>query len=487
MELNFTPTNSPISQTFTKTFDHDCIEMEEWNFLVLQERKWQVVDELVNFKSLFKCLVTTAFIAHRGYEYFRRESPQHILFHYGKIRRMPMKMEIEEDVSLYEQTIFSQGMEAENRYADIHEASSHEAEQLNKAQPEGKFSLSDVYANEKEAYEAYCNYGHNLGFSVRKDHHSFWPNSRKIKSKVFVCSEDIFFFPLAACMMRRREQDVAQDRMMGFRFGVAGEIGVTPPFVSASFVSSPPFVSSPFKQSMMPENCEWQKFETEQAEMFSFTAKWLSVYKTPDILFEFHGCQGQRGRACALAGVGSAGESTRRGQGHWRVSHHGRRATWAGSLAGGQAWAGSSNLGGQCGLISELVGSTGRVEDVKRWSGGTPASGGGLAKSRASGGGPAKCKASGGGPVESRASGGGPAKCRSSGGGPVESRASGGGPAKCRASGGGPAKSRTSGAGSAELRRQAVVRRNSDSGRGGARGQELSLFLLRNRLLQLSS
>ncbi|KAI0489317.1 hypothetical protein KFK09_029159 [Dendrobium nobile] len=38
----------------------------------------------------------------------------------------------------------------------------------------------------------YCNYAHNIGFSVRKDHHGFWANSRKIKSKDFVCSKSGF-------------------------------------------------------------------------------------------------------------------------------------------------------------------------------------------------------------------------------------------------------------------------------------------------------
>ncbi|XP_028557088.1 protein FAR1-RELATED SEQUENCE 5-like [Dendrobium catenatum] len=50
----------------------------------------------------------------------------------------------------------------------------------------------DVYVNEKEAYEAYCNYGQNLGFSVREDHYSYWPNSRNLKSKDFVCSKADF-------------------------------------------------------------------------------------------------------------------------------------------------------------------------------------------------------------------------------------------------------------------------------------------------------
>ncbi|KAL0926448.1 hypothetical protein M5K25_002682 [Dendrobium thyrsiflorum] len=43
--------------------------------------------------------------------------------------------------------------------------------------------------SEKEAYEMYCEYAHNAGFSVRKEHHSYWPNSRIIKSKDFVCSK----------------------------------------------------------------------------------------------------------------------------------------------------------------------------------------------------------------------------------------------------------------------------------------------------------
>ncbi|KAL0922196.1 hypothetical protein M5K25_006165 [Dendrobium thyrsiflorum] len=51
------------------------------------------------------------------------------------------------------------------------------------------FNISVAYKDEKEAYEAYCSYAHNNGFSVRKDHHSFWPNSRKIKTKDFVCSK----------------------------------------------------------------------------------------------------------------------------------------------------------------------------------------------------------------------------------------------------------------------------------------------------------
>ncbi|KAL0922877.1 hypothetical protein M5K25_006905 [Dendrobium thyrsiflorum] len=46
-----------------------------------------------------------------------------------------------------------------------------------------------VYRSEKEAYETYCEYAHNVGLSVRKEHHSYWPNSRSIKLKDFVCSK----------------------------------------------------------------------------------------------------------------------------------------------------------------------------------------------------------------------------------------------------------------------------------------------------------
>ncbi|KAI0526957.1 hypothetical protein KFK09_002553 [Dendrobium nobile] len=48
---------------------------------------------------------------------------------------------------------------------------------------------SAVYKDEKEVYECFYTYARDNGFSVRKDHHSFWPNSRKIKSKDFVCSK----------------------------------------------------------------------------------------------------------------------------------------------------------------------------------------------------------------------------------------------------------------------------------------------------------
>ncbi|XP_020703717.1 protein FAR1-RELATED SEQUENCE 5-like [Dendrobium catenatum] len=51
---------------------------------------------------------------------------------------------------------------------------------------------SGVYNSKKEAYEKYCQYAHSTRFSVRKDHHHFWPNIRKIKSKDFMCSKSGF-------------------------------------------------------------------------------------------------------------------------------------------------------------------------------------------------------------------------------------------------------------------------------------------------------
>ncbi|KAI0515936.1 hypothetical protein KFK09_008607 [Dendrobium nobile] len=66
----------------------------------------------------------------------------------------------------------------------------HESEsEPNLAGNSSGFNISAVYKDETEAYECFCTYAHDNGFSVRKDHHSFWPNSRKIKSKDFVCSK----------------------------------------------------------------------------------------------------------------------------------------------------------------------------------------------------------------------------------------------------------------------------------------------------------
>lgn len=50
------------------------------------------------------------------------------------------------------------------------------------------FLRSNV-CNENEAYESYRTYAHNVGFTVRKDHTSYWPNSRKLKSKDFICGK----------------------------------------------------------------------------------------------------------------------------------------------------------------------------------------------------------------------------------------------------------------------------------------------------------
>ncbi|XP_020683026.1 protein FAR1-RELATED SEQUENCE 6-like [Dendrobium catenatum] len=66
----------------------------------------------------------------------------------------------------------------------------HESEsEPNLAGNSSGFDISAIYKDETEAYECFCTYAHDNGFSVRKDHHSFWPNSRKIKSKDFVCSK----------------------------------------------------------------------------------------------------------------------------------------------------------------------------------------------------------------------------------------------------------------------------------------------------------
>ncbi|XP_020585896.1 protein FAR1-RELATED SEQUENCE 6-like [Phalaenopsis equestris] len=47
--------------------------------------------------------------------------------------------------------------------------------------------LETVVHNDKEAYGVYCAYAHHIGFSVRKEHDTFWPNSKNLKMKDFVC------------------------------------------------------------------------------------------------------------------------------------------------------------------------------------------------------------------------------------------------------------------------------------------------------------
>ncbi|KAH0460417.1 hypothetical protein IEQ34_011080 [Dendrobium chrysotoxum] len=49
-----------------------------------------------------------------------------------------------------------------------------------------------VYKCEKGAYEMYCKYAHNTGFSVRREHHNYLPNSIKIRCKDFICSKSGF-------------------------------------------------------------------------------------------------------------------------------------------------------------------------------------------------------------------------------------------------------------------------------------------------------
>ncbi|XP_020585155.1 protein FAR1-RELATED SEQUENCE 5-like [Phalaenopsis equestris] len=52
--------------------------------------------------------------------------------------------------------------------------------------------LETLVHNEKEAYEVYCAYAHQIGFSVHKDHATFWTNSKNIKTNNFVCGKTGF-------------------------------------------------------------------------------------------------------------------------------------------------------------------------------------------------------------------------------------------------------------------------------------------------------
>ncbi|KAI0524535.1 hypothetical protein KFK09_003909 [Dendrobium nobile] len=79
----------------------------------------------------------------------------------------------------------------------------------------------DVYVNEKEAYETYFNYGQNLGFSVREDHHSCWPNSINLKSKDFVCSKvDFKKLPDLNIQRKYQKSDTRDDCPAMIRFTV---------------------------------------------------------------------------------------------------------------------------------------------------------------------------------------------------------------------------------------------------------------------------
>ncbi|XP_020573853.1 protein FAR1-RELATED SEQUENCE 5-like [Phalaenopsis equestris] len=55
--------------------------------------------------------------------------------------------------------------------------------------PDTEKLLNAVVQNENEAYEQYCLYAHHIGFTVRKEHSGFWPNSKKLKTKDFVCGK----------------------------------------------------------------------------------------------------------------------------------------------------------------------------------------------------------------------------------------------------------------------------------------------------------
>ncbi|XP_020599053.1 putative protein FAR1-RELATED SEQUENCE 10 [Phalaenopsis equestris] len=49
--------------------------------------------------------------------------------------------------------------------------------------------LSSIIHNEEEAYESYRAYAHHVGFTVRKDHTTYWPNSKKLKVKDYICGK----------------------------------------------------------------------------------------------------------------------------------------------------------------------------------------------------------------------------------------------------------------------------------------------------------
>ncbi|XP_020598245.1 protein FAR1-RELATED SEQUENCE 5-like [Phalaenopsis equestris] len=55
--------------------------------------------------------------------------------------------------------------------------------------PETEKLLHAVVHNENEAYEQYCLYAHHIGFTVWKEHSGFWPNSKKLKTKKFICGK----------------------------------------------------------------------------------------------------------------------------------------------------------------------------------------------------------------------------------------------------------------------------------------------------------
>ncbi|XP_020592540.1 protein FAR1-RELATED SEQUENCE 5-like [Phalaenopsis equestris] len=49
--------------------------------------------------------------------------------------------------------------------------------------------LSSIIHSEEEAYESYRAYAHHVGFTVRKDHTTYWPNSKKLKVKDYICGK----------------------------------------------------------------------------------------------------------------------------------------------------------------------------------------------------------------------------------------------------------------------------------------------------------
>ncbi|XP_020584372.1 putative protein FAR1-RELATED SEQUENCE 10 [Phalaenopsis equestris] len=49
--------------------------------------------------------------------------------------------------------------------------------------------LNTVVRNDEEAYKHYCVYAHYVGFTVRKDHITYWAKSKQIKSKDYICGK----------------------------------------------------------------------------------------------------------------------------------------------------------------------------------------------------------------------------------------------------------------------------------------------------------
>lgn len=67
--------------------------------------------------------------------------------------------------------------------------SSHFSHHLSLHQSDISKLLYCTIESEKDAYDLYCAYAHQVHFSIWKNHHNYWPNWRKIKSNDFICSK----------------------------------------------------------------------------------------------------------------------------------------------------------------------------------------------------------------------------------------------------------------------------------------------------------